>query len=116
MLRAHRPKDDGIIDEVAIARTFLGDAKVGARLTTAEHDEVLRRAAARFAEEVKIREGQHYVLRPGYTASIGPEVLDYGWKSLLSEGLGLRERLDGTKRFDSLFRAMHRQRLRDAAA
>lgn len=116
MHRAHRPKNDGIIDEVAISRTFLGDAEAGARLTPEEREEVLRRASARYAEEAATRDSQRYLLRQAYPVSIGPDTLDITWKSLLSKGLGLHERIGTSKRFDSLFQAILRQRRRDAAA
>lgn len=111
-----RPKSDGIIDEVAIERTFAGDAAVGARLTRQERDEVLRRVGLRIEAEAATRKAQHYVLRKGYEVSLGPDDLDFTWKSLVSEGLGLQESPGRDHRFNSLYRAVERHRKRHAAA
>ena len=108
-----RPKDDGIIDEVAIARTFQGDTQVGVRLTNAEFEEVLRRAAARIDEESEIVDRQRTVVRHARTVPVGPEVLDDNWKSLLCQGLGYR--VKERNAFNSLTQAISRHRDRAAA-
>lgn len=121
MTRNHRrvrPKNDGIIDEVAIARTFGGDPQVGARLTPEEREEVLRRAAVRIDEENETIARQRTKVRHTRTVPIGPEDVDLTWKHLLSDGLGYRVTPNARNQYNSLTQAVNRylERVASAAA
>lgn len=111
-----RPAGDGIIDEVAIERTFQGDAAVGARLTTEEYDELMVRVLARLDAERAILDRQATPsIRQNRNVYIGTEVIDDMWKVQLSKGLGLKF-MDGNQyEFNSLRTAASRYRERAAA-